>query len=91
MSVNQGSTDSIPEEFETYEQVSAFWDAHDTTDYPEAFKPVEFEEIDIKSRRFEVSVEQDLMQILSDRAKAQGIAVNQLLDILLREKLSEAL
>jgi hypothetical protein len=33
--------DSIPEEFAHYEEAAEFWDTHDTTDYPEAFRTVE--------------------------------------------------
>jgi hypothetical protein len=57
MSVNQTPFDPIPEEFDSYDEVADFWDAHDTTDYPEAFKTVQVAEVDIRNRRFEVEVE----------------------------------
>jgi predicted transcriptional regulator len=31
----------IPEEFTSYEEAAEFWDSHDTTDYPDAFRTVE--------------------------------------------------
>jgi hypothetical protein len=33
--------DPIPNEFSSYEEAGAFWDAHDTTDYSEIFETVE--------------------------------------------------
>ena len=90
MSVNQSPVDLIPEEFDSYEEVAAFWDTHDTTDYPDAFETVQVEAVDLKSRRFEVEVEADLMQVLSEQAKQQGIAVSQLVNSLLRANLSNA-
>ena len=32
--------DPIPEEFASYEEAAEFWDTHDTTDYPDAFRTV---------------------------------------------------
>jgi len=34
----QRQIDPIPEEFATYEEAAEFWDTHDTTDYPDAFR-----------------------------------------------------
>jgi len=33
--------DPIPEEFASYEEAAEFWDTHDTTDYPDAFRTVD--------------------------------------------------
>lgn len=32
--------DPIPEEFPSYEAAAKFWEEHDTTDYPDAFRTV---------------------------------------------------
>jgi hypothetical protein len=88
MNVNQTPVDPIPEEFDSYEAIAEFWDAHDTTDYPDAFETVQVEEVDIRNRRFEVEVEADLIGVLSEQAKQRGIAVSQLVNSLLRENLS---
>jgi len=34
----QKRVEPIPEEFASYEEAAEFWDAHDTTDYPDAFR-----------------------------------------------------
>ena len=52
----------------------------------DVFETVPFEE-ELPQRRFEVQIDEDLMQILSQQAKQQGIAVSQLINDMLREKL----
>jgi hypothetical protein len=37
----QRDVDPIPEDLDSYEKAAEFWDAHDTTDYPDAFRTVE--------------------------------------------------
>jgi hypothetical protein len=32
--------DSIPDEFQSYEEAGEFWDVHDTADYPDIFRSV---------------------------------------------------
>ena len=90
MNDNQNPVDPLPEEFDSYEEVVAFWDTHDTTDYLEAFETVEVEDVDIKHHRFEIEVKADLMVVLSKQAEERGIAISQLVDSLLREGISTA-
>ena len=39
----QKRVEPIPEEFGSYEEAAEFWDTHDTTDYPDAFRTVDGE------------------------------------------------
>ena len=48
----QKNLDPIPEEFASYEEAAEFWDAHDTTDYPDSFETVAIE-TELKRRRYE--------------------------------------
>ena len=81
--------DPIPEEFPSYEAAAEFWDTHDTTYYLDAFETVPFES-ELRQRKFEVQIDEDLMQILSQQAKQKGIAVSELVNDMLREKLEYA-
>ena len=81
--------DPIPEEFPSYEAAAEFWDTHDTTDYLDVFETVPFE-AKLQQRRFEVQIDEDLMQLLSQQAQQQGIAVSELINDMLREKLEYA-
>ncbi|MGK7897334.1 MAG: CopG family antitoxin [Xenococcus sp. (in: cyanobacteria)] len=79
----------ISEEFPSYETAAEFWDTHDTTDYLDIFETVPFE-AELRQRKFEVQIDEDLMQILSQQAKQKGIAVSELINDMLREKLEYA-
>ncbi|MBD2183849.1 hypothetical protein H6S82_26305 [Planktothrix sp. FACHB-1355] len=47
-------------------------------------------ETELKRRHFEVEIDEDLMQILSQKAQQQGVALNQLVNEVLRETLRQA-
>lgn len=78
--------DSIPEEFASYEEAAEFWDTHDTTDYPDSFETVAVQ-AELKSRRYKVEIDADLMPALSEQAHSRGVKVSNLVSDLLREKI----
>lgn len=78
--------DPIPEEFGSYEEAADFWDAHDTTDYPDAFRIVEVE-AEFKGRRYEVELEEEVIRKLRAQARQKGVTVSQLASDMLREHL----
>ena len=84
MSKKKG-VDPIPEEFDTYEEAAEFWDTHDTTDYPGAFRTVEVES-EFRSRHYEVELE-EVIRKLRAQARQRGVSVSQLASDLLREQL----
>ena len=89
MTDKQKVIDPIPEEFASYEEAAEFWDTHDTTDYPESFETVSVQ-AELKSRRFEVEIDADLMPALSKQAQSRGVKVSRLVSEMLREKVRPA-
>ncbi|OLE55803.1 MAG: hypothetical protein AUG51_01440 [Acidobacteria bacterium 13_1_20CM_3_53_8] len=89
MSDKRKQVEPIPEEFGSYEEAAEFWDTHDTSDYPESFETVAVES-ELRRRRYEVEIDEDLMKVLTARAQERGIAVSQLVSELLREKIRPA-
>ncbi len=81
--------DPIPEEFASYEEAAEFWDTHDTTDYLDSFKTMPVEAT-LRSRQYEVKIDEDLLQILHEQAQQRGVGVNQLVNTVLRETLGNA-
>ena len=79
--------DPIPNEFATYEDAAAFWDTHDTTDYPDAFQPVEVEEVALRQRRYEVEIDEDVVRMLQEQARKRDLPVSRLASDLLRQQL----
>jgi predicted HicB family RNase H-like nuclease len=89
MSDKRKQVDPLPEEFDSYEAAAEFWDAHDTTDYLESFETVEVES-ELKRRRYEVEIDEDLMKLLYEQAQRRGVAVGELVSQMLREKIRPA-
>ncbi len=89
MTDKQKVIDPIPEEFASYEEAAEFWDTHDTTDYLDSFETVSVQ-TELKSRRYEVEIDADLIPVLSKQAQKRGVKVSSLVSELLREKIRPA-
>lgn len=79
--------DPIPEEFASYEEAAEFWDTHDTTDYPEAFRTVKVS-TEFRGRRYEIELEPDIARELRSRARRRGMTAGRLASDLLRKQLT---
>jgi CopG antitoxin of type II toxin-antitoxin system len=79
--------DPIPDEFATYEDAAAFWDTHDTTDYPDTFQTVEVEEVALRQRRYEVEIDEDVVRMLQEQARKRALPISRLASDLLRQQL----
>jgi CopG antitoxin of type II toxin-antitoxin system len=82
--------DPIPDEFATYEDAAAFWDTHDTTDYPDAFQTVDVEEVALRQRRYEVEIDEDVVRMLQEQARKRALPISRLASDLLRQQLLPA-
>lgn len=78
--------DPIPQEFADYEEAAAFWETHDTTNYPDDFETVSVQ-VELKKRRYEVEIDEDLIPVLSEQAQNRGVRVSRLVSDLLRDRL----
>ncbi len=79
--------DPIPEEFASYEEAAEFWDTHDTTDYPDAFRTVEVV-TRFRRRYYEIEVEADVIKTLQAQAQKKGVTISRLASDLLRQQLA---
>lgn len=86
MSNTEKQTDSIPEEFDSYEEAAEFWDSHDTTDYPDAFETVVVT-AELKKRRYDVPIDEDIINFLRKRASKLGTTVDHVANEILREQM----
>jgi len=89
MSDKSKAVEPIPEEFASYEAAAEFWDTHDTTDYLDDFVTVEVE-TQLRQRRFQVEIEEELMQVLYQQSQQQGVGVTKLVNNMLRDILESA-
>ena len=83
----QKQIDPIPDEFASYEEAAEFWETHDTTDYPDAFRTVEVKS-ELRQRHYEVELDPDVVSKLRARAKRKKISLGNLASDLLRQQLS---
>ena len=81
--------DPIPAEFGSYEEAAEFWDTHDTTDYPDAFRTVEVS-TEFRGRHYEVELELDVANELRSRARLRGVRPGRLASNLLRKQLGSS-
>lgn len=79
--------DPLPEHFNSLEEAAEFWDTHDSGDYDEYFKDVEFE-VDLKPRTHLVEIEGALYDKVRAIAKRKRVATNKLVNRWLEEKAS---
>lgn len=81
--------DPIPEEFGSYEEAAEFWDTHDTTDYPDAFRTVNVS-TELRNRHYEIELEPDVASELRSRARRRGVRPGSLASALLRKQLESS-
>jgi hypothetical protein len=81
--------DPIPEKFESYKAAAEFWDTHDTTDYPEAFRTVDA--VTKFRRRFhEIEIDAEVAKALRIQARRKKTTVTRLASDLLRRQLENS-
>jgi hypothetical protein len=79
--------DPLPEHFKSLEEAGEFWDTHDSADYDEYFKDVEFE-VDLKPRTHLVEIEGPVYDKVRAIAKKKRVATDKLVNRWLAEKAS---
>src|ERR1043166_6235638 len=78
--------DPLPEEFASLEEAAEFWDAHDTVDYEEFMRDVEFE-VDLKPRTHLVTIEGRVYDRVRAVAKKRRVPIDKLVSRWIEEKL----
>ncbi len=71
-----------------YDEIGEFWDSHDTMEYQDQTKEVEFE-IDLVSDVNYYSIAKSLSEQLRLIAQKEGVSPNTLLNLWIQEKLKE--
>jgi len=78
--------DPIPDEFATPEEAADFWESHDTTDYPHAFRTVRVV-AELQARRYQIPIEADVVKALEVRARKRRVTLGRVANDLLRRQL----
>jgi hypothetical protein len=78
--------DVLPDDFQTLEELSDFWDTHSSADYEDDMEPVEAQ-IDLSSSKVYCPVAKDLLRQVRRQARQQGVSTETLINLWLQEKL----
>lgn len=88
MPTRKKQPDPIPESFRTLEEAADFWDTHSTADYDHLMREVHFD-VDLQRRTFLVPIEGNLAKEITAEARREGLELETLVNVWLREKVSE--
>ena len=88
MSENEKQRDPIPESFASIEEAAEFWDSHSTADYDDLMRDVHFD-VDIQQSTFLVPIEGRLAKDITTIAEREGLALETLVNLWLRDKCTE--
>lgn len=78
--------DLIPDDFDSFEKAAQFWDTHDTTDYPGAFRTVKVVSR-LRNRHYEIPIAPDVVKALQLRARRKHETLGHVANNLLRQRL----
>ena len=70
----------------SYREIGEFWETHELSDFWEQTKPVEFE-VDIRTEQSYYPLERDLAVEVDKIAHQQGVSVETLLNLWVKEKI----
>lgn len=83
------SDDKPIPEFDSYDEVADFWDAHSVADYWDHTDAAEFELDPNARRRSLVAVDRELLTRAQRLALARGISTESLVNLLLEQRLAQ--
>ena len=81
--------DPLPEEFETFEELSEFWDTHDLADYADHLTPVSFEVVSQPTHEYMIVLSDTLNRIMREAQKQEGVSVGTLINLWVQERLQQ--
>ncbi len=90
MQKNNRKRDPIPEEFGNIEEAAKFWDDHDLTDYEDIWHEVNFKVGLKRNARTTVEIEPGIADEVAERARAEKMSIDKLVNRVLREFLRRA-
>lgn len=79
----------IPASFTDIDEADDFWDAHSLADYGACLTEVEAD-VELNTVRHMVALDGELLDALTDVARAKGISTETLVNLWLKDKLAKA-
>jgi hypothetical protein len=89
MAGSKMSRDTLPETFDTFEEMAEFWDKHDITDYAEYLTEVEATVSAHPKHEYVITLSDSLDALLNRVQRIEGVPLNTLVNLWVQEKLQE--
>ena len=83
--------DTLPEEFQTFEELAELWDKHDLTDFAEFLTPVDYEIAVHPTHEYVITLSDSLDRLMSRVLKREGVSRTALINLWVQEKLQQYL
>ncbi len=90
MEKSKNQRDPLPATFSSLEELAEFWDSHDTEEYPEAWREVEFRVTTHERRYPRITLEPKVLEQLESRARDLDVSLNVLVNRMLKESLTHS-
>jgi len=86
---NKIPKNSLPETFDTFEEMAEFWDAHDVTNYEEFLTPVEVNVSLHPEHEYVITLSDALNSTLRKVQQQERVPLNTLVNLWVQEKLQQ--
>ncbi len=83
---NKANRDVLPDEFETFEELSTFWDTHDVTDYAEYLTAVSIELSPQPTHEYKIVLSDTLNKSIREVQKKEGVSAGTLVNLWVQER-----
>jgi len=75
--------------FNSYEEMTEFWDTHSLADYWDQTEPAAFEVAPEARRRYLVALDREVLARVQRLARTRGVSIESLVNLLLEQRLRE--
>jgi predicted DNA binding CopG/RHH family protein len=89
MAKNKQKIDPIPEQFESFDALADFWESHDLADYEDQLEEVEVEIAAKPTRRFVLTLSDELTQAMRKAIRSEGVSMQTLVNLWVQERLQK--
>ena len=86
---NKADRDVLPDEFETFEELSTFWDTHDVADYSEYLTAVSIELSPEPTHEYKIVLSDTLNKGIREAQKREGVSTGTLVNLWVQERLQQ--
>ena len=86
---DKANDDVLPDEFETFEELSTFWDTHDVTDYEDQLTAVSVDVSPQPTHEYTIMLSDSLNKSIRKVQKQEGVTTGTLVNLWVQERLQQ--